>query len=76
MYPFIAIFIAFFIWIVANILKKHERSNRSLKFQTCACIALFFICLGPYRNIVHKTYKPEEYAWDKEFYEIIIISKN
>ncbi len=70
MYPFIAIFIAFFIWIVANILKNTSAVTDHLNSKLVPALLCFFICLGPYRNIVHKTYKPEEYAWDKEFYEI------
>ncbi|MCF8297452.1 MAG: glycosyltransferase family 39 protein [Saprospiraceae bacterium] len=70
MYPFIAILIAVFIYYIFNLLKNWELINKTLKINILPFIFLFIITIIPYKNVMNYTYKPKEYAWAQEFYEI------
>lgn len=70
MYPFISIIIAVFIFYIFDFFKNWERINRTLKYNVMPFIFLFLIAIAPYQKIINKTYKPKEYPWDVDFYEI------
>ena len=70
LYPFIAILIAIFIFYVFDFLKNFKWINETLSINVTPFIFLFLIAITPYQKIIEKTYKPKEYSWDKDFYEI------
>jgi len=70
LYPFLAILIAIFIGFVFDLLQNHKWVNQTLKLNVMPYIFLFLIGIAPYQKIIDKTYKPKEYTWDKNFYEI------
>lgn len=70
LFPFLAILIAIFIYYVFDLLEKFKLINQTLSVNVAPFIFLFFIGITPYQKILDKTYKPKEYSWDKEFYEI------
>jgi 4-amino-4-deoxy-L-arabinose transferase-like glycosyltransferase len=69
-YPWMAILIAVFINYIFELLKTINVKNHRLEFGTLQIVFLFLIFVEPYQKIIQKTYKPAEYIWDKEFYEI------
>ena len=68
MYPFIAILIGIFIWFVVVILFNYKTTF--LRWNILPFVFLFLIFITPYRRMVNKTYLPQEYSWEKEFYNI------
>ncbi len=70
MYPFLAIVIAIFIHFIFEILQHSPLINQMLRVNTMPFLLLFFIGITPLQNMIKKTYKPQEYSWDKEFYEL------
>ncbi len=75
-YPFLALLIAMAIWMVFDLLSGSPIFSVSLRKNLLPVIFLFIVFLAPYRHIVLKTYKPQEYAWDKDFYEIGYVLKD
>ncbi len=70
LYPFLAILIAVFIFYVFNFLENFKWINKILRLNVTPFLFLFLIAFKPYQRIFDKTYKPKEYSWDKDFYEI------
>src|SRR5690606_12823316 len=70
LYPFLAILVAIFIFYVFDLLENFKWINQTLSINITPFIFLFLIGITPYQNILDKTYKPKEYSWDKDFYEI------
>ena len=70
MYPFLSILIAVFVYYIFDLLRNVNWINKSLKYNATPFIFVFLISIAPYRKIIDKTYLPEEYAWDIDFYEI------
>ena len=70
LYPFLAILIAIFIFYVFDFFQKNPWINQGLSVNVMPLIFLFIIGVAPYQKIIEKTYKPKEYSWDKDFYEI------
>lgn len=70
LYPYLAIIIAVFIWYIFNLLKNISGINQTMTLNAIPFVFLFLIMIGPYRTIINKTYKPVEFSWDKEFYEL------
>jgi len=70
LYPFLAILIAVFIYYIFNLIKNFELTRQSFVMNIFPFIFLYFLFITPYRKIIEKTYKPQEYAWDKDFYSI------
>lgn len=70
LYPFLAILIAIFIFNIFDFLRNLTWINNTLAINVVPLIFLFMIGIGPYRKVLEKTYKPKEYSWDVEFYEI------
>lgn len=69
-FPFLAILIAVFIEFIFHLIQDSDYINQTLKINILPYIFLFLITIAPYKNIVNKTYKPQESSQDKEFYEI------
>lgn len=70
MYPFFAILVGVFLHYIFMFLKNVKAIKKSFSINVIPFIFLFFIVLPPYQKILEKTYKPTEYDWDKEYYEI------
>lgn len=70
MYPFLAILITVFIYHIFAWLRDSAWINHKLKYNIVPFLFLFLIAITPYSKIIDKTYKPQEYPWDKDFYEI------
>lgn len=76
LYPFLAISIAIFILYVFELLQNIKWINQTLTINVAPYIFLFLIGITPYQNILDKTYKPKEYPWDKDFYELSYFLKD
>jgi len=70
LYPFLAILIAIFIFFVFDLLQNIKWINQKHTINVTPFLFLFLIGIIPYQKILDKTYKPKEYSWDKDFYEI------
>ena len=70
LYPFLAILIAVFIFYVFDLLQNFRWINQTLTVNVTPFIFLFLIGVTPYQKMVDKTYKPKEYRWKKDFYEM------
>mgnify|MGYP000929689750 CR=1 FL=1 len=70
LYPFIAIVIGIFIFYVFDLLQKNIIINQTLTVNVIPYVFLFILGITPYQKIIAKTYKPKEYSWHKNFYEI------
>jgi len=76
LYPYLSILIAIFIFYIFDYLQKNSWFNQSLSVNIIPFIFLFIIGIEPYQKIIDKTYKPKEYGWDKDLYEISYFLKN
>ncbi|MFN4234420.1 MAG: ArnT family glycosyltransferase [Bacteroidia bacterium] len=76
LYPFLAILIAIFIFFVFDLLQNLKWMNQKLTINVTPFLFLFIIGTTPYQKILDKTYKPKEYSWDKDFYEISYFLKD
>lgn len=70
MYPFLSILIAIPIYYIFALLNNFDWNNQKLFSKIIPFIFLFFILILPYQKILGKTYLPQEYPWEKDFYEI------
>lgn len=70
LYPFLAILVAIFLHFLFDLLQNNQWIKQSFTVNIVPFIFLFLIGITPYKAIFEKTYKPAEYSWDKEFYEI------
>lgn len=70
LYPFLAALCAIPLWYIFEVLKESPITGVQLKYNMLPFIFLFFVCLDPYKTIINKVYKPVEYSWDKDFYQI------
>ncbi len=69
-YPFLALLVAIFVYAIYNFLKTNDQLNSVFTFNPMPVLFLFLLAVAPYRAILQTTYMPEEYPWDKDFYEI------
>ena len=69
MYPFMALIIGGLFPLVLSLFQKIENSI-SLKLFALQCLVTALIFFQPYRTILNETYKPDESAWDVQFYGI------
>ncbi len=70
LYPYLALLIAVFIHYIFDLLQNFKPINKSLSVNITSYIFLFLIGIAPYREIIDKTFKPKEYIWDRDIYEI------
>ncbi len=70
LFPFLALIISVFIYSVFNFLKNSSELKSLFNFNIIPYVFLFAVFLSPYEKIIDKVYKPVEYDWDKEFYQI------
>ena len=70
LYPFIAILISVSIYYILNLLKNLNLINQTLIINIVPFLFLFLITITPYQKTINNTYKPKEYPWAQEFYEI------
>lgn len=69
LYPFFAVLVGIFLYWIFNTL--HQGSwHENLNYKVIPYLVIFLICVEPYRTIIDKVYKPKEYSWDKETYQI------
>lgn len=59
-YPFLALLIAPFIYLIFEFLKNANWINGALKRNILPFLFLFLLFFGPYRDIINKTYLPKE----------------
>ncbi len=70
MYPFFAILIAVPIYHIFDLLYDFDWKNYKFFSKFMPFIFLFLILIIPYQKILAKTYLPQEYSWEKDFYEM------
>jgi 4-amino-4-deoxy-L-arabinose transferase-like glycosyltransferase len=70
LYPFLSIIVAIFVYAVYGLLKGNEKLNAVFAFNPLPVLFLFLLVVAPYRAMLQKTYLPQEYPWDKDFYEM------
>lgn len=70
MYPFLSIIVAIFVYAIYGFLKNNNSLNSIFTFNPFPVLFLFLLAVAPYRVILQKTYLPQEFPWDKDFYEI------
>lgn len=76
LYPFLSILIAVFLFYIFDALKSLKWMGQTLSVNVMPFIFLFLIGIQPYQKIIEKTYKPKEYSWDKDFYELSYFLKD
>jgi 4-amino-4-deoxy-L-arabinose transferase-like glycosyltransferase len=69
-YPFLAMIIGMFLYLVFDFLKNLEKIKTLFKWNIIPFVFLFIVMIDPYRTIINKVYFPKEYFWDEEFYQI------
>jgi hypothetical protein len=70
LYPFLAILTSIFIFHVFDFLQTSSWLHKTYAANIMPFVFLSFIGIKPYYGILAKTYKPKEYVWEKDFYEI------
>jgi len=70
LYPFLSIIVAVFIHYVFQLLYNVKWFRQKLSVNIIPYLFLFLIGIVPYKKVLDKTYKPKEYFWRKDFYEI------
>ena len=70
LYPFLCILMALSLYYVFELLRNAKRINHTLTFNIIPFLFLFLIFLTPYKTIWARTFRPEEFSWNMEFYEI------
>lgn len=70
LFPFLTIGITIFIYFLFDLFRRSEQLNRVLRVNVTPFIFLFLIGIGPYRQILDKTYKPVEHGAAIALYEI------
>ena len=70
LYPYLSIIITVFIYYIFHFLRNSNWINKTKILKITPFMFLFLISIKPYQNIIDKTYKPKEYAWNKNSYEI------
>jgi hypothetical protein len=68
LYPFLSILVGVFIYFVFSFLKEEKRISHYLKYNMTPYIFIFLMFITPYRQIVNRTYKQEEWSGDANFY--------
>jgi 4-amino-4-deoxy-L-arabinose transferase-like glycosyltransferase len=76
LYPFLAILVAVFLHFIFQWLQNLEWAKHTLAVNVLPFLFLFLVGIGPYQKIFAKTYNPQEYDWDKDFYEISYFLKD
>lgn len=67
MYPFLAILVTLAAYFAFDMLVNWEKASELLKTNILPAVFLFLLFITPYREIIDKTYWPEEHEWDKSF---------
>lgn len=70
MYPFLALVVAVFLFSVFRFLEQSKSISKRFTFNVIPYLFIFLMLTSPYQSMVGKTYKPKEYPWHEEFYEI------
>ncbi len=70
LYPFLSILTALFIYHLFNYFNSSDYFKKSLTVNFLPIAFLFLLFISPYKAILQKTYIPQEYPWDQDFYEI------
>ncbi len=70
LFPFLSMIVAIFLFYFFDILRNMEVIQKTLHKNVLPVIFLFLILISPYNKIIEKTYQPQEYPWDMEFYEM------
>ncbi|HEX4888341.1 MAG TPA: glycosyltransferase family 39 protein [Luteibaculaceae bacterium] len=70
MYPWLAFFIAAPLWLVCKQLYALPVFKDNLYYNVSPVIFVIFVGITPYQKIIQKTYKPQEYPWEKDYYEM------
>jgi len=76
LYPFLAILVATAIYYLFNFLKNLDWIKKHTAASLLPFIFLILIGFKPYKKILHKTVKPQEEAWIKDFYQISYFLKD
>jgi 4-amino-4-deoxy-L-arabinose transferase-like glycosyltransferase len=70
MYPYLAILAANFLYIMFIGIKEYSYFQKNLRINFAPFIFLFLVGLNPYAQVINSTYKPKEFSWEKDFYDI------
>ena len=70
LYPLMALLTSIMINFLFDYLKSIEYFKSQLALNFIPFVFLFVVFVNPYAKIINKTYKPQEYKWDAEFYDL------
>jgi 4-amino-4-deoxy-L-arabinose transferase-like glycosyltransferase len=77
LYPFMALMVAAFINLIFEWIPRIEALRIDLRStQFLAFAFLFLVFIGPYRKTLDQTYLPEEFPWERDFYEVDYVLKD
>ena len=70
LFPFLALLISIFVFKVFEYLTTDAFWKHTYGMNMAPFIFLFLIAVSPYKEVADKTYKPKEYSWDADYYEL------
>jgi 4-amino-4-deoxy-L-arabinose transferase-like glycosyltransferase len=70
MYPYLAILAANVLYIIFLGLKEYPYFQKNFRINFAPFIFLLLVGLKPYSQSINNTYKPKEFSWEKDFYDI------
>jgi len=70
LYPFIAVLISVFIFIIFKLIKELSFVKKQSLTTVAPLIFLFLLCISPYRAMLNKTFAPVERRDQKSYYAI------
>ena len=76
LFPFFAILVSIFFHFIIELLKSNNFINNHLRRNITPYLFVLVLFITPYQTILSKTFKPQEYPWEEEFYEIGYFLKN
>ncbi len=77
-FPFASIIVTLFIHFIFIYIERCAFKNipLTLKFNIIPYLFLFIVLIGPYQQIINKTYYSKEYPWDEDFYRLSCYIRN
>lgn len=76
LYPFFAMIISTFLVFIIQFFENNTWIKQSVASGVIHVVVIFLIGIGPYKEIIKTTYKPQEKEWEKGFYQMGYFLKN